>query len=107
MATTEQIAALRLMIAEPDGTTFSDTVLGSMIDQAENNLDLAAAEIWQQKAASASVLVDVNESGSDRKMSQVYKNAVSQAKYYADKVREDNVVVETVGRTRITTAVRR
>lgn len=106
MATVEQVAQLRLIIDEPSSLVYSDDMLEVIIDQADGILDVAAAEVWQQKAARFSTLVDTSESGSSRAMSQMYKNAAAQAKYYLDKVTvTEEVDVVTPPRTR--TAVRK
>ncbi len=106
MATDEQVATLRPMIGELTEASYTDEVLKVIIEQAENDLDLAAAVVWEQKASSYSTLVDVSESGSSRSMSQIYKNALAQAKYYGDKVTEE-VVEPTTVRARTRTAVRK
>jgi hypothetical protein len=106
MATDQQVATLRPMIDEPDSTTYSDEILKTLIDQVEDDLDTAAAQIWEQKAARFSTLVDVSESGSSRSMSQLYKNAAAQATYYAKKISDAEVVIETTQRARTRTAVR-
>lgn len=106
MATPEQILRLRLMIDETDSAVYTDEMLGSIIDQAELDLDTAASEVWQQKAARFSTLVDTTESGSSRRMSQLASNALAQAKFYGDKgvtVAEEAAVV----RARTRTAVRK
>lgn len=88
MATADQISRLRVLIDDPAGTTqtYDDTALSALIDQAGGDLDVAASEAWQEKAASYSRLVDVTESGSSRKMGDLYKNALQMSKHYSDKV---------------------
>ena len=87
MATPEQIAALRLLIAEPaDSATYTDAVLGAMIDAADDELNQAAYEVWVQKAAAAAELVDISEGGSTRKMGDIYEQALSMAKHFGGQV---------------------
>jgi hypothetical protein len=105
MATSEEIAALRLLIDEPSSTFYTDQMLASLVDQAESNLNAAASDIWQQKAARFSTLVDITESGSSRKMSNLYSNALAMAKHFADESAE--VVAETTMQPRTRTAVRK
>lgn len=105
-ATPEEIARLRLMVDEPTTSVYSDQNISDIFDQAEGDMDLAAAEIWQQKAARYSTLVDTSESGSSRSMSQLSRNATAQAKFYADKVQVD-IEVATERRPTTRTAVRR
>lgn len=83
MASAAQIAELRKKIAEPDSTTYSDEVLGQLIDAAENDINKVAHEIWQEKAASYAEMTDVTEAGSSRKNSQLYKSALEMSRYFA------------------------
>lgn len=106
MATAEQITTLRRMIDDPAGADqiYSDLSLSALIDQAEGDLDATAAELWQEKAASFSRLVDVSEAGSSRKMSDLYKNALTMAKHYQERVQV--VSADLSGRTRVRPIVR-
>lgn len=82
MATVEEIAQLRLMIAEPDETTYTDEMLSSIIDgYAIEDLPLveSAYLIWTQKAASYVELVDISEGGSQRKNGDLHKRALTMA----------------------------
>ncbi len=84
MATPDEIAALRLLINEPDDTNgWTDEKLEAVIDAATSIND-AARSVWVSKAGSFSTLVDVSESGSSRKLSDLQKNALAMAKYYGD-----------------------
>ncbi len=74
MATAAQVATLRLYVAEPDETTWTDEQLESIIDGTAS-LNLAAVEVWDSKAAGAASLVDISEGGSSRKNSDLFKNA--------------------------------
>lgn len=79
MATSEAIAALRLLIAEPTDEMYEDEMLGAALDLLGGSQEMAAASIWTQKAASYATLVDVSESGSSRKLSDLHKNALAMA----------------------------
>ena len=82
MATAEEIAALRLLIAEPDNTApYDDVTLGARLD-ADGNQYETASQIWTEKAASAAGLVDMTEGGSTRKMGDLYEQALSMAKEF-------------------------
>lgn len=83
MASPEEIADLRRKISELDNTNYSDAVLGARIDAADGDLNKVAYSIWQEKAATYAELVDISEAGSSRKNSQLYKNALEMADYYA------------------------
>lgn len=79
MATAQQIAALRLLIAEPGpAAPYDDVTLGALIDAAPNMYSVAY-EIWTSKAAGAAALVDVSEGGSTRKMGDVYEQYLQMA----------------------------
>ncbi len=82
MATTDQITALRLLIAEAGETTYTDEVLGDRIDAANGDLNLVAMEVWTEKASKFSTLVDITEGGSSRKNSQLASNALTMAAHF-------------------------
>lgn len=83
MASVADIAALRLLIAEPDVETYTDAMLGAEIDADDGDLNKAAFNIWTQKAARSAELVDISEGGSSRKMGDIYEQALSMAKHFA------------------------
>jgi hypothetical protein len=79
MATAEEIAALRLLIAEPnDAAPYTDLALATLLDNSSNEY-AAAFEVWTQKAAGAAGLVDISEGGSSRKMGDLYEQYLSMA----------------------------
>jgi hypothetical protein len=78
MATVEEIAALRLLIAEDTQDPYTDAELGVMLDAAANQY-VVAYEIWTNKAAATAGLVDISEGGSSRKMGDLYEQALSMA----------------------------
>lgn len=82
MATPAEIARLRRLIGEPNDTApWTDAVLADIIDNADD-LDLAALEVWEAKAASAASLVDTAESGSSRRLSQMHDQALKMVAHY-------------------------
>lgn len=106
MATVQEIARLRRMVNEPTADTYSDADLSGLIDLSEN-LDTAAADIWQEKAAALAYLVNVSESGSSRNLSDLQKNALSlAASFRASGAEEVAVTEETASRTRVNKIVR-
>lgn len=105
MATPDQIAALRLLIAEPDETTYTDADLGAALDAAEGNDDAVASDIWTQKAASYATMVNVSESGSSRSLGDLHKNALAMAKQFS--VTAAEVTNPTQVGTRVGRLVRR
>lgn len=88
MATQADINTLRRITNELDDTFYTDLTLADYLD-ANGSVDAAAAVIWQEKAARASNLVNVSESGSSRSMQQVYQNALDQAKFYSGRAGTD------------------
>ena len=77
MATAEEIAALRLLIAEPGpAVPYDDVTLGDLLDAADSQYELAS-RIWTYKAAGAASFVDMSEGGSSRKMGDVYEQYLS------------------------------
>lgn len=68
-------------------TTLTDLEIATVIantvdDQSTVDPNASIAIIWREKAASYAELVDVSESGSSRKMSDLHKNAIEMAKQY-------------------------
>ena len=104
MATEEDIAQLRLMVNEPDECGgWDDEKLGLAIDGTDT-LNAAAAGVWLLKAGQASSLVDVSESGSSRKLSDIQKNALSMSQQYAsidapEVAAETGPVIQRIRRT--------
>lgn len=110
--TAAQIAQMRRMVAEPTAATYTDDLLEDIIElyptidelgtmpyywtqtggeptQTENdnwiptyNLNMAAAQIWDEKAAAISNQYDFKADGGDYSRSQAFKHAMEQAKYY-------------------------
>lgn len=107
MATEDQILELRTLVNETaEGCEWTDEELGAAIDSTET-MNGAASKVWYLKAGRFSTLVDVSESGSSRKLGDLYKNALAMGKYYgdADQQEEDVVVdVPIVRRIRRTVA---
>lgn len=90
--TADQIARLRRMINEPDGSIYSDEELQEYIEgcplpdtdgrypdhedwEERYDLNRVAAKIWEEKAAALSPNYDINTDGSDLKRSQAFDNA--------------------------------
>lgn len=53
-----------------DDEFYDDDLISQLID--EYGFEKAAASVWREKAASAAGLVDMTESGSTRRLSQLY-----------------------------------
>lgn len=78
------------------GTDFSDAELQNVLDRYTNALtgvvdyQLAARDVWAFKAARYSKMMDVTESGSSRKMSDLHKNAIAMMNLYSPKDGDTN-----------------
>jgi hypothetical protein len=98
-ATIEQIAKLRRMTAEPTDTTYSDAELVEYIEAyplvdaegyapndpswtATYDMNQAAADIWNEKAAVLAGNYDFSADGSSFHRSQAYNQAMQQSRYY-------------------------
>jgi hypothetical protein len=112
--TAAQIAQLRRMVAEPTQTTYADAALTTIIESyptmdelgqmpyywssavppvktantnwiATYDLNAAAAQIWEEKAAVPAADFDMTADGANLARSQVYEQAMKQARHYAAK----------------------
>lgn len=79
MATEQERARLRVMVDEPTSTTYDDAALDAFILDAGGSLNIAAASIWNEKAAKYASLVDVKEGSSSRSMGDLYRQALDMA----------------------------
>lgn len=80
MASSDQIALVRLYADEPTQDNWTDAQLNLLID--EGSVESATAAVWREKQARFSSLVDVSEAGASRKMSQAFDNAQKMAAYW-------------------------
>lgn len=80
MADAVDIVELRRLINEPDNVApFTDEYLGGRIDGWTGTINNLAAVMWREKAASYAELVDMQEGNSNRKLSQLYTQALKMA----------------------------
>lgn len=86
-AATTPVQLLRRMTAEYGDEFYTDGQMQEFLDRStENsitNMDKAALLVWLEKMARYATMTDVVESGAERKLSQLYKNAVSQVELYS------------------------
>jgi hypothetical protein len=99
------IDALRGMIGE---SALSDEQLATVLvanrnDDGTFNLNRAASDVWLGKAAQYAELVDVSESGSSRKLSDLHKNALTMAARYGS---DDEAAATGARRSRTRAIVR-
>jgi hypothetical protein len=98
MATSAQISHCKQIMPRPISLT--DAQIGDIIDK-EGSVESAAARFWEAKAAETAGLVDITESGSERKNSQVAKQAQDMAKYWREKADMNAPVTAHSPRTRL------
>jgi hypothetical protein len=84
MATAEDILTVR-KYTNASVDDYPDGDLNTAIDNNNGDLYLSAADVWDWKAAKYSELVDTSESGSSRRNSSLYDNAIAQANRYRQK----------------------
>jgi len=101
MATVDQIARLRRMIdAVDDDSVYTDELLSDLIDV--EGFEASAAMIWKEKASSFAALVDMTESGSTRRLSQLADQALKMAATFVPEPSTDTSGGSyTVGITRV------
>lgn len=68
--------------SDDTNTFFKDVEIADLLDAAGNDINVAALAGWYAKAAEFAKFVDRDESGSSRKMSQMFKNAEMMIKHY-------------------------
>lgn len=106
--TVSQLAQLRRMVAEPTTTTYSDALLSAFIEKYPHidewgetpldaygyantgwvptyDLNAAAADVWEEKAATVISKFDFSANGGTYHQSQQYDQYMKQARYYRSK----------------------
>lgn len=83
MATDLDVARLRRLVDEPTTDTYNDQALRDLIASYGDNVDIAAAEIWEEKAAKFARMVNVKEGPSSRDLGDLYTNAIKMAAFFA------------------------
>lgn len=81
MATPDEIAALRLLVAEPTEEFYTEAELGARLDAAASASQLAR-DIWIEKAARYASIVDISEGGSSRSAGSMYANAMKMVELF-------------------------
>jgi hypothetical protein len=96
MATATEIASLRLQIAEPDETRYTDATLNSRLDAAAAPAETRIAwEIWTEKAAYYTSLVDIAEGGSSRSNGALQDKALKMVAMFKQRL-DDSATEPTV-----------
>lgn len=73
-------------------TLFTDGQIQTFLDACSQMVNASTAMAWRAKAAIYATQVDIVEGNSQRKMSQAYQTAESQAKFWAAQP-EDNRLI--------------
>ena len=104
----DQIAYFRLLLAEPyapqtpqpdiTGYLFSDDQLQMLLEHTES-ITRAAQVGWEAKASFFQSLVDVEESGASRKLSQMFRNAMQVADRYKSNADDELALLSAGVRT--------
>lgn len=83
--TLRMMAGDRIKVGETEGDKFfTDHELQVILNMANGDLNVAAAICWSAKASEYAELIDMNESGSDRKLSQMFKQASLRAEFFTE-----------------------
>lgn len=97
MATPQETAKFRRMINERTEAVYTaddvTAILAAVTVGEVVNFNLAALEVWREKMAKYADLTDIAESGSERKLSQLYKQAQGQVKMYESLVAKDEGIL--------------
>jgi hypothetical protein len=73
-------------------TLFTDGQIQTFLDQCNQMINAATAMAWRAKAAIFATQVDVVEGNSQRKMSQAYQQAKSQATFWASQPENNSLI---------------
>jgi hypothetical protein len=95
MATVDELRELHVLGPEMDA---DDAVLGALIDAL--GLNGALARLWAEQASKTAVLVDITESGSSRKMSQLHSQAANLAASYRSLAEAEGTSTTSTATTR-------
>ncbi len=92
-AAPEDITTLRKMIAEPTADSFTDADVISAIEkyplEIGYDLNAAARDIWELKAASFAMRVDFSVDGGTYSDGQLYDRALRMIAYYDSRASDD------------------
>ena len=110
MATPEEIVVVRSQIPEEsDAYGFDDAAISAMLDAGLSTSKTIQA-VWSGIAGKTSSMVDVQESGSSRSLSQIHSNSQAMADWWKNKVEleatEANPIKPKTGRIAFHTATR-
>lgn len=82
MASQEEIDEVRDMLGSSSETNgWDDTKIGGLLDAGDSAVTIAR-RYWESQMSESTDLADIDESGSSRKLSQIFKNNQAMAAYY-------------------------
>jgi hypothetical protein len=81
MANSDDYLRLRRMTGEVEDSVYTNTDLQDYLTRA-GSMEAAAAMIWAEKASAYADLVNINEAGSSRSNSDLFKHAKEQQSHY-------------------------
>lgn len=82
MAAQEEIDAVRDMLGSDSLTSdWTDDKIGALLDAGDSPVSIAR-KYWESRMAETVESADVEESGSRRALSQIFKNSASMAAYF-------------------------
>jgi hypothetical protein len=99
MATTSEIADVRLNVDEETDQTWDDDAIGLLVDA--DGVNGTSAIIWRQKAARWAKLVDVSEAGSSHAFSDLHAKAIAMAEKFDALSAAEGGVDGTLGRAKV------
>ena len=110
MATPEDIALVKTQIPEEsDAYGFDDATIGAMLDGGLTTTQTIQG-VWSGISGKSSGMIDVQESGSSRSLSQIHTNAQAMADWWKQKAdleaKAADPIVPKTGRIAFHTATR-
>lgn len=82
MADAAEIAEVRDMLgSNSDSEGWTDTKIGDLLDAGDSPVTIAR-KYWESRMTKRTELADVSESGSSRRLSQLFTNAAAAAAYF-------------------------
>lgn len=109
VVTPEQITRLRRLVGDKlsdagdDSDTFwKDSELEDILNEANGSMNLAAYKGWQEKAAEYARLIDISESGADRRLSQRHVNATRMVEIFRKNIADG---FDSPGKSRVVARV--
>jgi len=94
---------VRRLIDEPaDSSKYETAKITAILQSHNNDMNLAAAQIWLEKAAKYSKLVDMQEGETKRANSDLLKNAIKMAEIFKSLANKGETGVRATAIGRIT-----